>query len=167
MTGVQGYLGQDITTSSAGADPQTLLTESTLTGDTDVIANQAAPNTLGSGGVAEFDGIPNPSIALQGSGTADAPYVAFHLDLSGQPREPETPDRPPHPLLLERLAGHQVDQRADLVDVDRDLAEHADLRDERRRAGAVQPGRRPCHERQDGESRGGPQKRASHRASTA
>ena len=26
---------------------------------------------------------PNPTIALQGSGTADAPYVAFHLDLDG------------------------------------------------------------------------------------
>ena len=34
--------------------------------------------------MAEFDGIPNPSVALQGSGTADAPYVAFHLDLTGK-----------------------------------------------------------------------------------
>jgi predicted extracellular nuclease/2',3'-cyclic-nucleotide 2'-phosphodiesterase (5'-nucleotidase family) len=84
VTGVQGYLGQDITTSSAGADPQTLLTESAIANDTDVIANQAAPNTNTAGGVAEFDGIADPSIALQGSGTADAPYVAFHLDLAGQ-----------------------------------------------------------------------------------
>jgi predicted extracellular nuclease/2',3'-cyclic-nucleotide 2'-phosphodiesterase (5'-nucleotidase family) len=84
VTGVQGYLGQDITTSSAGADPQTLLTESALANDSRVSANQSTPNTVTSGGVAEFDGISDPSIALQGSGTADAPYVAFHLDLTGQ-----------------------------------------------------------------------------------
>ncbi|KRE96213.1 hypothetical protein ASG76_04030 [Nocardioides sp. Soil774] len=84
VTGVQGYLGQDITTLSTGVDPQTLLTESAVANDTDVIANQATPNTNTGGGVAEFDGIADPSIALQGSGTADAPYVAFNLDLTGQ-----------------------------------------------------------------------------------
>ena len=77
VTGVQGYLGQDITTSSAGVDPQTLLAESALANDTDVIANQTNPNTSTAGGVAEFDGIPDKTIALQGSGSADAPYVAF------------------------------------------------------------------------------------------
>ena len=84
VTGTQGYLGQDITTSSAGVDPQTLTAESLVANDTDVIANQSNPNTNTSGGVAEFDGIPNPTIALQGSATADAPYVAFHLNLTGQ-----------------------------------------------------------------------------------
>lgn len=80
---VEGFLGQDITTTT-GVDPQTLLTTSTLPNDLDVIANQSSPNTLTSGGVAEFDGISNPTIALQGSGTADAPHVIFYLNTTGR-----------------------------------------------------------------------------------
>ena len=34
--------------------------------------------------MAEFDGITDPTIALQGSGGADAPYVAFHFDLTAK-----------------------------------------------------------------------------------
>lgn len=78
VTGVQGYLGQDLTTST-GTDPQTLTGESALAGDTDVVANAAATAT--NGGVVEVQG---QTIAIQGSGTGDAPYVAFHLDLTGQ-----------------------------------------------------------------------------------
>jgi 5'-nucleotidase len=78
VTGVQGYLGQDITTST-GTDPQTLTGESALPADTDVLANSSAAAT--SGGVVEVEG---DTIAIQGSGTADAPYVAFHLDLTGR-----------------------------------------------------------------------------------
>src|SRR4029450_5051823 len=37
-----------------------------------------------SGGVAEFDGIANPTIALQGSGTADAPYLILYLDATNR-----------------------------------------------------------------------------------
>lgn len=83
VPGIQGFLGQDITTAT-GVDPQTLLTTSTAaTPDLDVIANQA--NTgITNGGVAEFDGIANPTIALQGSGTADAPYVLLTLRTTGQ-----------------------------------------------------------------------------------
>lgn len=81
VTGTQGYLGQDITTGT-GTDPRTLLTESALPSDTDVVANQTV-TTISTGGVAEFE-ISDPTIALQGSGTADAPYVAFHLDLTGE-----------------------------------------------------------------------------------
>ncbi|MDW8305422.1 MAG: VCBS repeat-containing protein, partial [Acidobacteriota bacterium] len=51
--------------------------------DLDVIANQSNPDTLTTGGVAEFDGIPNPVVALQGSGTADAPYLIFYLNTTG------------------------------------------------------------------------------------
>ncbi len=83
VTGVQGYLGQELT-AATGVDARTVLGESTVDNDTDVIANQSNPSTLSNGGVAEFDGITNPSVALQGSGTADAPYVAFHLDLAGK-----------------------------------------------------------------------------------
>lgn len=78
-----GYLGQDITTGT-GVDPQNLTGTSDAVNDVDVIANQSNPNTNTSGGVAEFSGIPNPSIALQGSGTADAPHLVLHLDTRGR-----------------------------------------------------------------------------------
>jgi predicted extracellular nuclease len=78
-----GYLGQDITTGT-GTNPQTLTGTSAVANDVDVIANQANPNGLSSGGVAEFDGIANPTIALQGSGTGDAPHLVIHLDTRGR-----------------------------------------------------------------------------------
>lgn len=82
VPGIVGFLGQDITT-SAGTDPQTLLGVSTaLPPDLDVIANQTTPNTLTAGGVAEFQ-ITDPVVALQGSGTADAPYLLLHLNTTG------------------------------------------------------------------------------------
>ena len=55
---------------------------STLANDVDVIANQTNPN-ITNGGVAEFE-ITNPTIALQGSGTADAPYIVLYLNTTGQ-----------------------------------------------------------------------------------
>ncbi|KAA1417003.1 ExeM/NucH family extracellular endonuclease [Nocardioides humilatus] len=84
VSGVEGFLGQDITTSSAGTDPQTLLAgASAVANDKDVIANSTGSlNTQTAGGVIESE--LNQSIALQGSGTADAPYVAFHFDLTGK-----------------------------------------------------------------------------------
>ena len=63
---IQGFLGQDITTGT-GTDPQTLTGDSAVASDLDVIANQNN-TTLATGGVAEFDGIANPTIALQGIG---------------------------------------------------------------------------------------------------
>jgi predicted extracellular nuclease len=81
VPGVVGYLGQDITTAT-GANPQTLLTESASATDVDVIANQT--NTgITNGGVAEF-AILDPVVALQGSGTADAPYLLISLDTTGR-----------------------------------------------------------------------------------
>ena len=82
VPGIEGFLGQDITTVT-GTDPQTLVGVSGVANDLDVIANQTNPN-ITNGGVAEFDGIANPTIALQGSGTADAPYVLIHLNTTGQ-----------------------------------------------------------------------------------
>ncbi|HEX7807422.1 MAG TPA: Calx-beta domain-containing protein, partial [Thermoanaerobaculia bacterium] len=86
---VEGFLGQDITTGT-GTDPQTLLTTSGVAGDLTVLANQTA-TTITNGDVAEFHttsqaGAPgsNPTIALQGSGTADAPYVLLHLNTTGR-----------------------------------------------------------------------------------
>ncbi|MEO5819031.1 MAG: hypothetical protein ABIT71_00885, partial [Vicinamibacteraceae bacterium] len=83
VPGIQGFLGQNITTAT-GVDPQTLLTTSALADDLDVSANQTNPNTFNTGGVAEFDGIANPTIALNGSGTADAPYILLALRTTGQ-----------------------------------------------------------------------------------
>lgn len=81
VPGIIGYLGQDITTGT-GVDPQTLTGTSAVANDVDVIANQT--NTgITNGGVAEFQ-IANPVVALQGSGTADAPYLLLHLNTTGR-----------------------------------------------------------------------------------
>ncbi len=81
VPGILGYRG-DALTSSDGADPQLILAP----GDTtplNVAANQTNPNTFTTGGVAEFDTLADPSIALQGSGTADAPHIVINLDTRG------------------------------------------------------------------------------------
>lgn len=82
VAGVIGYRGDDLTTVT-GTDPQTILADGSGT-PVDVIANQANPNTQATGGVAEFDGIANPVVALQGSGTADAPHLVISLNTTGQ-----------------------------------------------------------------------------------
>ncbi len=82
VASIVGYLGQDITTAT-GTDPQTLTTNSSVANDVDVIANQSN-TSINNGGIAEFDGIANPTIALQGSGTADAPHLIFYLDATGR-----------------------------------------------------------------------------------
>ena len=81
VPGIVGFLGQDITTGT-GTDPQTLLGVSALANDVDVIANQT--NTgITNGGVAEFE-ITDSVIAMQGSGTADAPHIILYLNTTGQ-----------------------------------------------------------------------------------
>jgi hypothetical protein len=80
VPGVIGYRGDGLT-SANDVDPQTVLgQESPLV--VDVNANQTNPNTFTTGGVAEFQ-IANPVVALNGSGTADAPYVIFHISATG------------------------------------------------------------------------------------
>ena len=76
VAGIEGYLGQDLTTST-GTDPQTLLGTSSVANDLDVIANQTNP-AITNGGVAEFE-LTDPVVALQGSAAADAPYLALEL----------------------------------------------------------------------------------------
>ncbi|MDQ3006614.1 MAG: hypothetical protein M3R47_14695, partial [Chloroflexota bacterium] len=79
VSGIIGYLGDDPSTTTAGADPQTILVPFVTQ---DVIANQT--NTgITNGGIAEFH-IANPVVALQGSGTADAPHVILYLNTTGQ-----------------------------------------------------------------------------------
>ncbi|MBI3152408.1 MAG: ExeM/NucH family extracellular endonuclease, partial [Chloroflexi bacterium] len=80
VSGVIGYRGDGLT-SSNDVNPQLVLgQESPLV--VDVNANQTAPNTFTTGGVAEFH-ITNPAVALTGSGTADAPYIVFHINATG------------------------------------------------------------------------------------
>ncbi|PKO48129.1 MAG: hypothetical protein CVU31_07320 [Betaproteobacteria bacterium HGW-Betaproteobacteria-4] len=78
VPGIVGYRGDGLT-ASTGSNPQLILAPSTVV---DAIANQTAPNTLSAGGVAEFE-LADPSIALNGSGTADAPYLQIHLNSTG------------------------------------------------------------------------------------
>ncbi|MDI9641404.1 PEP-CTERM sorting domain-containing protein [Kamptonema cortianum] len=80
---IMGFLGRDDSGSPTGVDPQTLLADS-WSNEVDVIANQTNPNTLTTGGVAEFDGIANPAVALQGSGTADAPHLRFYMNATNR-----------------------------------------------------------------------------------
>jgi uncharacterized protein len=82
VAGIIGYRGDDLTTVTA-TDPQTITADGSAT-PVNVIANQTNPNTLTTGGIAEFDTLANPTVALQGSGTADAPHLVITLDTTGQ-----------------------------------------------------------------------------------
>jgi LPXTG-site transpeptidase (sortase) family protein len=75
-----GYRGDGLT-SIDGVDPQTIL-GADFPGVFDVIANQTNPNTNTTGGVAEFH-LADPVVAMQGSITADAPYIKIFLDTTG------------------------------------------------------------------------------------
>jgi predicted extracellular nuclease/phosphodiesterase/alkaline phosphatase D-like protein len=78
-----GYRGDDLA-ASTGVDPQTVLGDGTNPGVVDVIVNQSSPTSLTTGGVAEFDGLADRVVALNGSGTADAPFLVIHLDATGR-----------------------------------------------------------------------------------
>jgi autotransporter-associated beta strand protein len=79
---VLGYLGDNPATTATPVDPRTLTASIGVTED--VIANQTNPNTATSGGVAEFDTLSNPTVAIQGSGTADWPYIQIHLNVTNR-----------------------------------------------------------------------------------
>ena len=83
---IQGYRGDNLTGGS-GAAMQGLDPETIVAGDDpgviDVNANQLDPNGFTTGGVAEFDALPNPVVAFQGSATAQAPYLKFYVNTTG------------------------------------------------------------------------------------
>ncbi|HYP41572.1 MAG TPA: PQQ-binding-like beta-propeller repeat protein [Chloroflexia bacterium] len=83
-TNVPGIVGfsDDLPGTTTGVDPQTILQPFTTTR---VMANQGTPDTLTAGGVAEFDRgvVTNTVIALNGSGSADAPNIVIYLNTSG------------------------------------------------------------------------------------
>lgn len=77
-----GYRGDGLV-SSSGVNPTSVTGTSSVV---DVIANPSPnnPDTFGTGGVVEFDDLADRVVALQGSGTADAPYLVVHLDATGR-----------------------------------------------------------------------------------
>jgi predicted extracellular nuclease len=83
VASIVGYRGDDVITAT-GVDPRTILAASTSEVVENVVANQVNPNTVSTGGVIEFDAIPNRTIALNGSGTADAPSIVVYLDATGR-----------------------------------------------------------------------------------
>jgi predicted extracellular nuclease len=80
VPGITGYRGDELT-SATGVDPQTITADGT-TSPVDVNANQTNPNTFSTGGVTEFH-LPDPVVALTGSGTADAPFILLSLNTTG------------------------------------------------------------------------------------
>lgn len=82
VPGFVGYRG-DKFASRPGVNPQTVTADGIST-PINVIANQKNPNSLRTGGVAEFDTIPNPTVALKGSANASAPILVLNLDTKGK-----------------------------------------------------------------------------------
>lgn len=83
---ILGLRGDNLTAASA-VDPQTVVAPAidplndVPAGVIDIGAQQI-PSFI-SGGVVELDGLANPTVAIQGSGTADAPFVVFHVNSTG------------------------------------------------------------------------------------
>ncbi|HWL92214.1 MAG TPA: PEP-CTERM sorting domain-containing protein [Phycisphaerae bacterium] len=80
VPGINGYRGDGLS-AATGTNPQTLLADDAGL-VLDVNADEANPNTFTTGGVSEF-AIADPVVALQGSGTADAPYLLLSIDSTG------------------------------------------------------------------------------------
>ena len=75
VPGIVGYLGGDLTATN-DVDPQTVLAAAA---DVDVIAGSTA--TSSSGGVHEVEA--DGTVAMQGSGSADAPHLVIAVDATG------------------------------------------------------------------------------------
>lgn len=78
---ITGHRGDGLS-NTAGTDPRTITADGTGT-PVDVNANRSDPGSFATGGIAEFDGIPDPTVALQGSGTARAPFLLLSLCSTG------------------------------------------------------------------------------------
>jgi hypothetical protein len=84
-SGVAGFVGYrgDKFASKPGANPQTITADGNSS-PMSVLPNQKNPNTLRTGGLAEFDSLPNPTVALKGSANASAPMLVLNLDTKGK-----------------------------------------------------------------------------------
>ena len=81
VPGFTGHRGDKL--AGKGTSPQTIVADGMST-PVVVQANQKNPSSLRTGGIAEFDGIANPTIALRGSATANAPFLLVNLDTRGK-----------------------------------------------------------------------------------
>jgi Thrombospondin type 3 repeat len=82
VPGIVGYRCDGLTAAD-GVDPRTVLVDGATT-PVDVIANRSNPGGLATGGVAEFDGLPDAAVALQPSSTADGPHLVLRVDTTGR-----------------------------------------------------------------------------------
>ena len=83
VPGIVGYRGDGLTgLALPGLDPGAVVTDGSGTPQ-DVNADELNPNTFITGGIAEFSSLVDPVVALQGSGTADAPHLVLHLNTTG------------------------------------------------------------------------------------
>jgi hypothetical protein len=80
LVGIRGYRGDGMAGEAENA--QNVLDVGTDT-PLDVNANVLNPESFTDGGVAEFDQLADPTVALAGSGTADAPFLLFEFDTTG------------------------------------------------------------------------------------
>ncbi|MES2298714.1 MAG: cadherin domain-containing protein [Pseudomonadota bacterium] len=75
---IMGFRGDGL--AASGKDPRLVVADSTVV---NAIVNQTNPNTNSTGGIAEFQ-IADAVVALQGSGTAQAPGLVLYLDATGR-----------------------------------------------------------------------------------
>ena len=80
VPGITGFRGDGLTGVTA-VDPQTVLAADDVAPVVDVNVG-LNPDTFISGGLLECDGLADNVVALQGSGTADAPYIQIYLNLT-------------------------------------------------------------------------------------
>ncbi len=85
---VEGYCGNNLT-NTHGVDPQTVLTSEFATlpssANTCVAANKGNPSAFNAGGLAEFDDLGDPYLAIGFQGNVQAnPYLVFYLNTVGQ-----------------------------------------------------------------------------------
>jgi large repetitive protein len=90
VPGIIGYRGDNL--AAEGADPQAVTADGSGT-PVDVTANKTNPRAHNNGGVMEFHGSnqaptkdTNPTVALQGNVTADAPHLVLNVNTTGQSR---------------------------------------------------------------------------------
>lgn len=90
VPGIIGYRG-DSNVVPSGTDPQTVTYDDILANSgiatspvVDVNANKTAADlpVFFSGGLTEYE-LTDPAVAFNGSGTADAPYMVFHINSTG------------------------------------------------------------------------------------
>lgn len=88
VPGFIGYRGDDLNT-TIGADPQTVLLDGSATpvdvnaNSTDAAGGPTTPTNALSGGIFEFDNLPDPVVAMQGSNTADVPQIVMSMNATG------------------------------------------------------------------------------------